>query len=101
MTCCAAAAVRPAATPPHRGRFAQGQRAARTGSAGAGGADQLFGNNGEDQLRGGAGDDLLNGGNGSDVLAGGGGGDLFQIDRLAHGVDRIRASTRARAMSST
>ena len=57
---------------------------------GAGGADELFGNNGEDQLVGGPGDDLLNGGNGSDVLTGGGGGDLFQIDRISHGVDRVR-----------
>jgi Ca2+-binding RTX toxin-like protein len=57
---------------------------------GGAGEDALRGQGGADRLRGGAGDDLLNGGNGSDVLRGGGGGDLFQIDRISHGVDRIR-----------
>jgi Ca2+-binding RTX toxin-like protein len=58
--------------------------------SGGGGADELFGGRGVDIMRGGAGDDLLNGGPGRDRLAGGAGGDTFQIDRISHGVDRIR-----------
>jgi Ca2+-binding RTX toxin-like protein len=57
---------------------------------GSGDADELFGGPGVDVLSGGAGDDLLNGGPGPDRLNGGPGSDTFQIDRISHGVDRIR-----------
>jgi lysophospholipase L1-like esterase len=57
---------------------------------GSGGADELFGERSNDALSGGAGDDLLNGGPGRDTLTGGPGSDTFQIDRISHGLDKIR-----------
>jgi lysophospholipase L1-like esterase len=64
--------------------------AGRDTLSGTSGADELFGGPGVDVLSGGAGDDLLNGGPGPDRLNGGPGSDTFQIDRISHGVDRIR-----------
>ncbi|HSA80072.1 MAG TPA: LamG-like jellyroll fold domain-containing protein, partial [Geminicoccaceae bacterium] len=58
--------------------------------AGTSGADKLFGGRGYDTLNGGSGEDLLNGGPGRDQLNGGLDSDTFQIDRIGHGVDRIR-----------
>jgi Ca2+-binding RTX toxin-like protein len=57
---------------------------------GTSGADELFGGPAIDSLSGGTGDDLLNGGPGRDSLTGGPGSDTFQIDRISHGVDKIR-----------
>jgi Ca2+-binding RTX toxin-like protein len=57
---------------------------------GSGGADELFGERSNDTLSGGSGDDLLNGGPGRDLLTGGPGSDTFQIDRISHGLDKIR-----------
>lgn len=55
-------------------------------TAGAAGADLLFGGAGDDTLSGGAGNDTLSGDAGSDVLTGGEGSDLFLVDG---GGDRI------------
>jgi lysophospholipase L1-like esterase len=65
-------------------------RGGRDSLSGGADADSLFGGRAIDHLNGGGGDDLLNGGPGRDNLIGGAGGDTFGIDRINHGVDKIR-----------